>query len=158
MTEPLDHLLHRLWTKAVGKEAYDKNEWKALEDAIYRLKRPETPSTRALRSDLDRIDAEYGRDGDLCHFCCGVGHHRMLTRDDDGTVRCQAGDVRALAKRMRELLAFDPGLAGALRAMVDPGAAAPGEEIGPRVEQAVRALDAFVTARIEQDRRDRSIR
>ena len=30
-----DGLLHRLWTKAVGTEGYDKEEWKALEREIW---------------------------------------------------------------------------------------------------------------------------
>lgn len=29
--------LHRLWSKAVGTPDYDKQEWKALEDAIVKL-------------------------------------------------------------------------------------------------------------------------
>jgi len=35
-----DHeMLHRLWTKAVGEEGYDKQEWKALEKRLGRKER-----------------------------------------------------------------------------------------------------------------------
>lgn len=33
------HLLHALWTKAVGTEDYDKEQWKALEKIIYQYEK-----------------------------------------------------------------------------------------------------------------------
>ena len=35
------HLLHVLWTKAVGTKDYDKKQWQELETAIYRLIKPD---------------------------------------------------------------------------------------------------------------------
>ena len=34
--EKTDNLLHRLWTKAVGTENYNKSEWKELEYRIWK--------------------------------------------------------------------------------------------------------------------------
>lgn len=38
-----DRLLHVLWTKAVGTEGYVKDEWKALEAAIWAMAREPQP-------------------------------------------------------------------------------------------------------------------
>jgi hypothetical protein len=54
--------------------------------------------------DLDVIDREYGRDEAPCPFCGGFGPgrgHDTLRRSDGTVVRCQAGDVRELARRLR---------------------------------------------------------
>ena len=37
MDDYLHHLLHTLWSKAVGQPHYERNEWIALEQAIFTL-------------------------------------------------------------------------------------------------------------------------
>lgn len=54
--------------------------------------------------DIDQIDQEYGQERDPCPFCGGMTDgrgHLVLTRVDGAPIRCQAGDVRVLAKRLR---------------------------------------------------------
>jgi hypothetical protein len=36
--DPVDVLLHTLWSKAVGSETYDKSEWILLQHALWTLK------------------------------------------------------------------------------------------------------------------------
>lgn len=45
--ETIHYLLHTLWTKAVGTEDYDKQEWRALEAAINKLAFPNDKETNA---------------------------------------------------------------------------------------------------------------
>lgn len=40
--------LHKLWTKAVGTDDYDKKEWTELERYIARLEQLERAATKAL--------------------------------------------------------------------------------------------------------------
>ena len=42
------HLLHHLWTKAVGTPDYVKAEWKELEKCIVRFEKLEPPQTYVL--------------------------------------------------------------------------------------------------------------
>lgn len=47
------HLLHTLWTKAVGTENYNKNEWKQLAAYLYALMADPMASQNII--EVDRI-------------------------------------------------------------------------------------------------------
>ena len=58
---------------------------------------------RTVAETLVEVDREYGVDPQDCPFCGGRGGmHLPLTRVDGKVTRCQVGDVRELARCLRE--------------------------------------------------------
>lgn len=59
--QEIHHLLHTLWTKAVGTADYDKSEWKRLSAFIYEHIKPDGLLNRNRQVPADPILSRYER-------------------------------------------------------------------------------------------------
>ncbi len=73
-----DRILHRLWTKAVGTEGYDKAEWVELERIVHQKAYATPPEIESGGECSQSLRALMSFMVGQCYKCKGTGKHRSI--------------------------------------------------------------------------------